>query len=98
MSDDLPELRIEIDQAGYHLALGGKRIATYTMREAVEQVIENWLTRRAAGETDEQITPLKDTVRPGRFRGRKNGLRRRPSNRRRGSPRSKNFSESAIRP
>jgi hypothetical protein len=56
---DLPELRWEIRGGWDCLVLGEETIATYGggrfARAAVEQVIENWKARRAAGETDEQI-------------------------------------------
>jgi hypothetical protein len=55
VSKDLPELRVEVFQGGYHLVLGEEKIASYTERAAAEQVIENWLARRANGETDDQI-------------------------------------------
>jgi hypothetical protein len=57
MSKDLPELRIGScgESGGICLFLGEERIASYTERAAAEQVIENWLARRANGETGDQI-------------------------------------------
>jgi hypothetical protein len=56
MSDDKPrKLRFEAGPGGYYLFVGEEKIGPYPDRAAVEQVIENWLARRAAGETDGQI-------------------------------------------
>jgi hypothetical protein len=49
------KLRCKVRDGQWSLFLGNEKIAAYTMRAAAEQVVENWLKRRAAGETDAEI-------------------------------------------